>query len=232
MTHLEYLARFITANTHNGASKQEHRTMNTDRPKPGRQYRLTGGQDSIAGGASWAASAVDPSDAERKQAAAEQQINLDPLTDALAELKKNVSEAAGPCDQPTASKPQPGPFDDLEPISTYTSDQAVADGVLVEAAPMQYGPAVMFTRGVFEAVNSEVNSASLTTGTTEYQRDYLQRAIPLIQDALMMCKAQPNRDGEPEHLWTKGLEGNVTGRDVWIGRNERGGITLMFPEDY
>ena len=51
--------------------------------------------------------------------------------------------------------------------------------------------------------------------------------IPLLQDALMICKAKPN-----DHLWTKGLEGNVTGKDVWIALNERGGITLMFPEDY
>lgn len=176
--------------------------MTIDRPQPGKQYRLTGGKDSIAGGASWAGWAVDPTDAERRQAAAE-----------------------------AAPKPQPGPFDDLEPISTYTADQAVDDGTLVEAAPTQYGPAVLFTRGVFEAAKPDDSSGRDEQGI-KGERTYLQRAIPLIQDALMICKAQPNRDGEPEHLWTKGLEGNVTGQDVWIARNERGGITLMFPEDY
>ena len=43
-------------------------------------------------------------------------------------------------------------FDNLEPISTYTSDQAIEDGILVEAAPMQFGPKLLVTRAVFNAV--------------------------------------------------------------------------------
>ena len=43
-------------------------------------------------------------------------------------------------------------FDDVEPISTYTADQAIDDGVLVEAAPEQFGPKVLVTRAVFNAV--------------------------------------------------------------------------------
>ena len=126
-----------------------------------------------------------------------------------------------------------GIFDDLEPISTYTSDQAVDDGMLVEAAPKQFGPAVLFTRAVFDAVYPGSEDDPRDNPLDEHGRNYLQRAIPLIQDALLICKARPKHaDGSPEHLWTKGLEGNVTGREVWIGKNERGGITLMFPEDY
>ena len=37
---------------------------------------------------------------------------------------------------------------------------------------------------------------------------------------------------EEEHLWTDGLEGNVTGKTIWMARNELGGLTLMFPQDY
>lgn len=113
-----------------------------------------------------------------------------------------------------------------DPISVYTSDEAVDDGMLVEAAPDQYGPKILFTRAVFDAVWPP----ELVDNDDDRHPDgrtYLQRAIPLIQDALLICRGRPN-----DHLWTAGLEGNVTGRDVWIGLNERGGITLMFPEDY
>ena len=103
-----------------------------------------------------------------------------------------------------------------EPISTYTSTEAVDDGFIVVAAPDQYGDKTLFTRALFEAIEA-----------IDDGRTYLQKAIPLIQDALMICKADPT-----DHLWTKGLEGNVTGKTVWIGLNELGGITLMFPEDY
>ena len=121
-------------------------------------------------------------------------------------------------------------------ISSYGSGQAVEDGVLVEAAPDQFGPAVLFTRGVFNAIwpAELLDAQELTDEPVKHAdgRTYLQRAVPLIQDALMICKAKPTRNGAPEDLWTEGLEGNVTGREVWIQANDRGGITLMFPEDY
>ncbi len=43
-------------------------------------------------------------------------------------------------------------FDNLEPIATYTADQAIDDGVLVVAAPEQFGPKLLVTRAVFDAV--------------------------------------------------------------------------------
>ena len=42
-------------------------------------------------------------------------------------------------------------FDNLEPISTYTADQAIDDGVLVVAAPEQFGSKLLVTRAVFKA---------------------------------------------------------------------------------
>ncbi len=104
-----------------------------------------------------------------------------------------------------------------QPVSTYTSNQAVEDGFLVIAAPNGYGSSVLFTRAVFEAVDAAGGDG----------RTYAQKAVPIIRDALMVCRSDPD-----EHLWTKGLEGNVTGREVWVSLNESGGITLMFPEDY
>ena len=109
------------------------------------------------------------------------------------------------------------PADDYgEPISTYTDDQAIDDGFLVVAAPDQYGPKILLSRAVFEVLDADTDD-----------QEYLQKVIPLIQDALMICRARPH-----DHLWTRGLDGNVTGRDVWIALNGRGGITLMFAEDY
>ena len=102
-----------------------------------------------------------------------------------------------------------------EPISTYTDDQAIDDGFLVVAAPDQYGPKILLSRAVFEVLDADTDDQT-----------YLQTVIPLIMDALMICRARPH-----DHLWTRGLDGNVTGRDVWIALNGLGGITLMFPED-
>ncbi len=117
-------------------------------------------------------------------------------------------------------------FENLEPIATYTADQAIEDGVLVVAAPDQFGPKLLVTRAVFNAVWPEA-LLDREADVDEDGRTYLQKMVPLLQDALMVCRANPN-----DHLWTNGLEGNVTGKDVWIALNERGGITLMFPEDY
>ena len=128
-----------------------------------------------------------------------------------------------------------------EPISMYTSDQAVDDGMLVEAAPDQFGTSLLVTRAVFDAVwPPELVLDALEPGEPDTSRQprhedgrtYLQRMIPLLQDAAMIAQAHAKRHprwgGE---IITKGLEGNVTGQEVWIARNDRGGLTLMFPSD-
>ena len=125
-----------------------------------------------------------------------------------------------------------------EPISVYTTDQAVDDGMLVEAAPDQFGPSLLVTRAVFDAVwppELVLDADEPDTGREPRHDDgrtYLQRMIPFLQDAAMIAqvhvKRHPRWGGE---IITKGLEGNVTGQDVWIARNDRGGLTLMFPSD-
>ncbi|MCK4601055.1 MAG: hypothetical protein KAU28_01225 [Phycisphaerae bacterium] len=119
--------------------------------------------------------------------------------------------------QPVESSSSPGDSESFwgEPISTYTSEQAEEDGVLVHPFPDRF-PNFFLTRSVHNAIESAGD-----------EHAYPQRAIPLIMDAVLIARARPN-----DHLWTKGLDGNVTGKTVWISRNERGGLTLMFPEDY
>lgn len=104
------------------------------------------------------------------------------------------------------------------PISSYTSRQAIADGVLVHPFPERF-PGCLLTIGVHAAIE-----------TVQDQRTYAQRAIPLLQDAALIVLAGLKRDPD-ETLWTRGLYGNVTGREVWIGLNDLGGFTLMFPEE-
>jgi len=103
-----------------------------------------------------------------------------------------------------------------EPIYSYTSRQAIEDGVLFEPFPDKF-PGALFTAGVHAAIERAIQGS---------QRTYAQAAIPLLMDAAMVCRAAPSED-----LWTDGLHGNVTGSDVWIGRNDLGSFTIMFPEE-
>jgi hypothetical protein len=100
-------------------------------------------------------------------------------------------------------------------ISTYTSEQAIEDGFLCQPYPNKF-PGWCFTAGVHAAIEAKDDG-----------RTYAQKAIPLLMDAAMIVRAQPG-----DHLYTKGLFGNVTDKEVWIGANELGGFTLMFPDEY
>ncbi len=112
-------------------------------------------------------------------------------------------------------------FSDADVISSYTSEQAIDDGVLVEAFPKQF-PKLLLTNAVFTTIEEKIE------GT---QRTLEQAIIPLFQDAVMLFRAAQKKDPN-EYLVTKGLEGNVTGKDLWVAMNEYGGLTIMFPEDY
>lgn len=103
-----------------------------------------------------------------------------------------------------------------EPIATYTARQAIEDGVLVEPHPTRF-PGWLMTRGVYDTI------VELGEGD---ERCFGMRAIPLLMDARMIVMKR--RD----HLHTKGLEGNVTGKTVWIAENDLGAYTLLFPDEY
>ena len=122
-------------------------------------------------------------------------------------------------------------FDPADAISTYTSVQGIEDGIFVEASPETHR-GVLLTRAVFDRiieaegwswvpVEGEADKLSCTP------LEYRQRVVPLLMDAAMIIKGRPD-----DHLWTEGLEGNLTGKTLWIARNDVGGFTIMFPEDY
>jgi len=102
-------------------------------------------------------------------------------------------------------------------IFSYTCEQAIEDGLLVHPFPERY-PWLLFSVSVHAAIKQAIE------GT---ERTYKQAAIPLMMDAVMLAKADPH--GTP---WNDGLEGNVTGKPVWVALNEKGGLTLMHVEDY
>lgn len=102
-------------------------------------------------------------------------------------------------------------------IYKYTSDQAIDDGLLCHPYPDKF-PGWCFTAKVHAALEIVADDRNVT---------YAQVAIPLLMDAAMIVRARPG-----DHLYTKGLEGNATGSDLWIGQNDIGGFTIMDPSDY
>lgn len=110
-----------------------------------------------------------------------------------------------------------------EPISIYTAEQAIEDGMLVEASPDTH-KGWLFTAAVFEAITALPD----LQGEPVYGLTYKQRVIPLLMDVAMIARQNPN-----ENLYCgDALDGNLTGKPLWFGLNDVGGITVMFPEDY
>lgn len=101
---------------------------------------------------------------------------------------------------------------DFNIIHSYTSDQAVEDGVLHHPYPTRW-PWLLITNSVHTAC------------TGQEGRTYDQCLFPLLMDCIMAV--QSNKKKEPPIV----LEYTVAGT-VWIMPNEKGGMTVMKPEDY
>ena len=114
------------------------------------------------------------------------------------------------------------------PVSVYTESQAIEDGMLVVVDQDRF-PGCLFTAAVHAAIMEKVGYLSRRDGIGEAQA-YLQVAMPLMMDVVATAKKPANRT---ESLYTGNeLDGNVTGKTLWFGMNQGGGITVMFPEDY
>jgi hypothetical protein len=112
-----------------------------------------------------------------------------------------------------------------EPISVYTSRQAIEDGILIEPSRETH-PNCLMTCAVYEHIRRREEIPEDRSDEATALR-WKQRVVPLLMDALMIIRANPD-----DYLWTNGLDGNLTGRELWIALNDIGGFTLMFPEDY
>jgi hypothetical protein len=97
-------------------------------------------------------------------------------------------------------------------IHSYGSDQAIQDGVLYHPYPTRW-PWLLVTQSIHTDCKGQEG------------RTYDQCLMPLLMDCILAVKA------------TKGvefpvvLEGTVAGT-VWVMPNEKGGLTVMKPEDY
>ena len=100
-----------------------------------------------------------------------------------------------------------------EPISTYTDQQALADGILV-AIPGD-GGVNRVTRAVFDHFTESLGTSPITGPVANI--------TPLMDAIRAMLRIEPD-DG-----WRVG---EYQGREFWLIPNEVGGLTLMFPEDY
>jgi hypothetical protein len=111
------------------------------------------------------------------------------------------------------------PQDDLtemfgEPISVYTDEQAVADGVLIHPYPQRW-PWLLISLQVHAACDKK-----------KHGRTYDQCAVPLLMDCIMAAQAAQKSKKKPPIV----LEGTVAGT-VWIMPNGMGGMTVLNPEE-
>jgi hypothetical protein len=99
-------------------------------------------------------------------------------------------------------------------IVEYTDRQALEDGVLV-SVPGE-GKVNRVTRAVFDHFTKPMGSSPQTGEVTD---------ITPLQDAIRaLLKVKPDED--------KWRTGTYEGKELWLLRNEVGGFTLLFPDDY
>ena len=104
-----------------------------------------------------------------------------------------------------------------EPISVYTEDQAIEDGVLHHLWPEQW-PWLLVTETAYREACEVADGRSVK---------WDQVLVPLVMDAIMetqrVMKLNPRCD-------LVELEHTAVGT-VWIRPNAKGGMTIMKPED-
>lgn len=102
-----------------------------------------------------------------------------------------------------------------EPISVYTCEQAVEDGVLIYPYPKRW-TWLLITPNIHAACDKD-----------KHGRTYDQCLVPLLMDCIMEAQNPRNKKKKPPLV----LEGTIAGK-VWICPNEMGGMTVMTPEEY
>jgi type I site-specific restriction endonuclease len=110
------------------------------------------------------------------------------------------------------------PFFGLEPISVYTTEQAIDDGFLVHPYPERW-PWLLITSGVHGACET----ASEFDGRT-----YEQCLVPLLMDCIMQVQELMRQSTEGVSFAK--LEHTVAGT-VFIKPNDKGGMTVMLPQE-
>jgi len=120
------------------------------------------------------------------------------------------------------------PFADFTVISSYTTEDAINDGVLVHFEAISPGKWCV-TQGVMAAIEDNAGEG----------RTHAQSLHNMMSDVLAFVQAhkaeviKQAEGGVP--LFTaefdRWMAGNVTRKTLWLGSNETGGFTVMFPEE-
>jgi hypothetical protein len=120
----------------------------------------------------------------------------------------------------------PGLWDDAILVSSYTDEQAVEDGFLVEL-----GGNDRATRALYEYLRG----LEITTPPDRVVVDLLSF---MRDSALGILKGLVGTYGrEARRIYEENVGGGIwttelLGKTVWVIPNELGGMTAMFPEDY
>lgn len=113
--------------------------------------------------------------------------------------------------------------DELMPgqvIFSYTDQQAIDDGVLVEPYPERWKHLLVTSSIHHDCAREDVDD----------KRSYDQRLIPLIMDCLLQCQVNAKKNNGAIETPVV-LEHTYCGT-VWVMENGLGGLTVMKPEDY
>lgn len=110
-----------------------------------------------------------------------------------------------------------------EPISVYTDEQAVDDGVLVDVHAMQVqhqgAPINRMTRHLWE------DFQPFLTPYTENGMTVMAALAKIIKTKLAYAVGDPGNTGECGDIVKLPPK-------LWLVRNELDGWTIMYPEDY
>ena len=115
-----------------------------------------------------------------------------------------------------------------KPMYTYTSEQGVDDGILVENPRKEtFQECDLLTRNLFERL-SQVALQRTSKNIFEVSQDYLLGCLMLMGEDIYKNKKFVGDNDKDFFATPKNEEGLV----VWFVRNERNKLTAMLPEDY
>jgi len=110
-----------------------------------------------------------------------------------------------------------------EPISVYTDAEAVEDGVLVDIGARAHFlgfPVNRMTGNLFEDLKPFAED-----DVALHADDFSEALASILRTKCQLAKGDPGNTGEIGDIYTLPPK-------LWLVRNEVGGWTAMYPEDY
>jgi hypothetical protein len=118
-------------------------------------------------------------------------------------------------------------------IYSYSTEQAIADGVLYHFAAIRPGLWCL-TAAALQLAEQKLASDGSGRTLEQALHGLFSDALAFIRQNKAAVLEQAAAGGLP--LFTSEfaahMAGNLTGADLWIGGNETGGFTIMLPSDY